>query len=188
MEKEINKDPIGATDRLPEPIPSGAECSRETETPSHGSATASEAVSLRDSIIRRAEEERMRELYPTFDPDAALEHPILGALLRGESTPTLRQLFEATHMESLVEARVQSRLDAELERALSEAIPAAVATAVAENEERLLAHIRARGQRPVENGTSASVGIRMHPAVDRLTRRERAMLAERAERGESVRL
>ena len=29
-------------------------------------------------------------------------------------------------------------------------------------------------------------GIRMHPAVNRLTRKERAMLAKRAENGETI--
>ena len=61
-------------------------------------------------------------------------------------------------------------------------------SAVKESEERLLSHIRARGQRPAENGVTAAVGIRMHPAVERLTHRERAMLAKRAEDGETIRL
>ena len=63
---------------------------------------------------------------------------------------------------------------------------AAVAEAVRETEERLLSHIRARGQRPSEVGTGGAAGIRMHPAVNRLTRKERAMLAKRAENGETI--
>jgi hypothetical protein len=35
---------------------------------------------------------------------------------------------------------------------------------------------------------SAAAGVRMHPAVNRLTRRERAMLAKRAEDGETIKL
>ncbi len=163
-----------------------------SEAGGEGTASADAcAVGLREDILRRVKAEGLTERYPNFDLDAALSHPTLGALLRGEMQPTLCQLYEATHMEAIVESRVKGRLDAEIARALEVAVPeavaAAVASAVAESEERLIGHIRARGQRPPENGTTASVGIRIHPAVDRLTRRERAMLAQRAERGETVR-
>ena len=95
----------------------------------------------------------------------------MGAMLRGEIKPTLRQLYEAVHWESMAAERVE----------------AAVAAAVRESEERLLGHIRARGQRPSENGINAAAGVRMHPAVNRMTRRERAQLARRAECGEHIR-
>lgn len=65
-------------------------------------------------------------------------------------------------------------------------LEAAVAEAVAQAEARLLQSIQARGMRPVENGLSASGGVRMHPAVGRLTRSERAELARLAERGEHI--
>ena len=152
------------------------------------SNVASPETLLREEILRRAEAEGLTALYPAFDADEALSHPELGAFLRGEATPDLRRLYEITHLEEIVESRVQSRLGNAVAEALASAVPAAVSAAVAESEERLLGHIRARGQRPDENGISAASGIRMHLAVDRLTRRERAMLAERAERGETVKL
>lgn len=123
-----------------------------------------------------AEVEALRADYPDFDPEAALAHPVLGALLRGEGRPSLRQLYEAVHFEDIVAGRIEA------------AVSEAVTRAVTESEERLLETIRARGQRPVENGISAAAGIRMHPAVSRLTRRERAMLARRAENGETIKL
>ncbi len=149
-----------------------------------------EAVSLdlREQIRQRAEAEGLAELYPAFDLDEALADPELGALLRGETVPDLRRLYEATHIDEILESRVQERLDAAVTEALASALPLAVAAAVAESEERLLGNIRARGQRPGENGISAASGIRMHPAVNRLTRRERAILAERAGRGETIKL
>ena len=52
--------------------------------------------------------------------------------------------------------------------------------------QKLLTHIRARGQRPSEVGMEGGGGIRMHPAVNRLTHKERAMLARRAENGETI--
>jgi hypothetical protein len=78
--------------------------------------------------------------------------------------------------------------DSELQARGMAAVAEAVADAVRSTEERLLGHIRARGQRPSEVGTGGGAGIRMHPAVNRLTRRERAMLAKRAENGETVKL
>lgn len=128
------------------------------------------------------EAEGVRAVYPDFDLAAALGDPVLGALLRGEIKPTLRQLYEATHLDTVTAGRVASEVQAKV----AEAVSAAVAEAVRETEERLLSHIRARGQRPSEVGTGGAAGIRMHPAVNRLTRKERAMLAKRAENGETI--
>ncbi|MBQ3507922.1 MAG: hypothetical protein IJA91_05155 [Clostridia bacterium] len=135
-----------------------------------------------------AEAEELREIYPHFDLASEMEHPVMGVLLRGEEKPTLRQLYEAVHMEDILEGRVSSAVEAQISRAVESAVAEAVSAAVRDCEERLLGHIRARGQRPSENGLNAATGIRMHPAVDRLTRRERAMLAKRAENGETVQL
>lgn len=135
-----------------------------------------------------SEAEALRGIYPHFDLAAEMEHPVMGALLRGEGKPTLRQLYEAVHLEDILEGRVASSVEAQVSHAVESAVADAVSAAVRDCEERLLGHIRARGQRPTENGLSAAAGIRMHPAVDRLTRRERAMLAKRAENGETVQL
>lgn len=141
-------------------------------------------------ITDRAEAEGLYEHYPDFDPASALADPELGAILRGEKAPTLRRLYEAVHMDQIVEKRVAAAMDdayintvaSEVERAVSTMVD----TAVRETEERIFDHIRTRGHRPAENGTAGAPGIRMHPAVDRLTRRDRALLAERAGRGETV--
>lgn len=135
-----------------------------------------------------AEAEALKGIYPGFDLAAEMEHSTLGALLRGEQSPSLRQLYEAVHMEDIFRERVAVAVEEQLSRTVESAVAEAVAAAVRDCEERLLGNIRARGQRPAENGLSAAVGIRMHPAVDRLTRRERAMLAKRAENGETVQL
>lgn len=136
----------------------------------------------------RAEAEALRGIYPDFDLSAELLHPVLGGLLRGEGKPTLRQLYEAVHWEDISAERIKSAVASAVAEAVESAVSAAVGMAVKESEERLLGHIRARGLRPLENGLRAAEGIRMHPAVGRLTRRERAMLAKRAENGENIRL
>ena len=87
------------------------------------------------------EAEGVRAVYPDFDLTAALGDPVLGALLRGEIKPTLRQLYEATHLDTVTAGRVASEVQAKV----AEAVSAAVAEAVRETEERLLSHIRALG-------------------------------------------
>ena len=146
-----------------------------------GDAFPSEVETYQALLI---EAEALRSIYPDFDLAAELAHPVLGCLLRGEEKPSLRQLYEAAHLDDIVTRRIGETV----ENAVRERIGQAVAEAVRRSEEQLLSHIRARGQRPAENGIHAATGIRMHPAVGRLTRRERAMLAKRAENGETITL
>ena len=154
----------------------------EAAVPAHNGSA--DTVGVDDELL--AEAEGVRAVYPHFDLTAELSHPVLGRILRGEVKPTLRQLYEAVHLDDILESRVASGVQAQVAEAVSEAVSAAVAEAVRETEERLLSHIRARGQRPSEVGTVGGGGIRMHPAVNRLTRKERAMLAKRAENGETI--
>lgn len=146
--------------------------------------TAPEAVSPDSPWL--AEAEGVRAVYPDFDLTAELAHPVLGALLRGEAAPSLRQLYEAVHWEELTEARVAAAVETRVGAAVEAAVSEAVSEAVRSCEERLLGNIRARGQRPPEVGAGGGGGIRMHPSVSRLTRKERAMLARRAENGETI--
>ena len=154
------------------------------EMPAEGTSPTSAEVD--QTLLTEAE--GVRAVYPHFDLTAELSHPVLGAILRGEAKPTLRQLYEAVHLEDILEARVTSGVQAQVAEAVASAVTEAVTAAVQETEERLLSHIRARGQRPSEVGTEGRGGIRMHPAVNRLTRKERAMLARRAENGETIHL
>ena len=166
--------------------PSAVAAGKSAET---AEAEGTEGLSRMDGGVDaalEAEAEGVRAVYPHFDLTAELSHPVLGALLRGEARPTLRQLYEAVHWEELTEARVAATVEARLEAAVETAVAEAVAEAERACEERLLGHIRARGQRPAEVGTGGGGGIRMHPAVSRLTRKERAMLARRAENGETI--
>lgn len=148
-------------------------------------AASAEADTAADAELL-SEAEGVRAVYPDFDLTAEMGHPILGAILRGEAKPTLRQLYEAVHLDDIVEERVAATVQAQVAEAVAGAVAEAVASAVRETEERLLSHIRARGRRPSEVGAMGGGGIRMHPAVSRLTRKERAMLAKRAENGETI--
>ena len=126
--------------------------------------------------------------YPGIDLSLVERDATVGALLRGEVRPTPRQAYEITHMDAIVEARVAARVAEQIEEQVAEQVAEQLAHAVRESEARLLEHIRLCGQRPMENGVHAAAGVRMHPAVGRLTRSDRAALAKRAERGETIRL
>ncbi len=168
------------------PAPVTEATSERTEVPGALDPDVLPETDFLSEIEARCEREGLRAVYPDFDAAEALADPVLGGLLRGEQQPTLRQLYEAVHMERLLEARMASAVQARVDETVAQAVAEAVTLAVRESEERLLGHIRARGQRPAENGMSGASGVRMHPAVDRLTRRDRAMLARRAESGETV--
>ncbi len=147
--------------------------------------------SQRAAILARAEAAGLFLDYPDLHADDALSDPVLGPLLRGEVKPSLRRLLEPVECRPTAESHMEALTDlaeAAVSETVSTMVSDAVRAAVEAEEEKLLAHIRVRGRRPQENGTASASGIRMHPAVDRLTRRERAMLAERAGRGETIRL
>lgn len=150
---------------------------------------ASEETAVEDGDVLAdgellAAAEALRSVYPDFDLSEAMKDPVFSGMVRGESRPTLRQIYELCRQDAIVEARVSQALQA----AVDEAVSAAVQAAVSDTEQNLLSHIRARGQRPTESGLYAAQGIRTHPAVSRLTRDDRAKLAKRASRGETIRL
>lgn len=133
-------------------------------------------------LIREAEE--LQETYPSFALDRMMDDATFAGLVTGEIRPTLRQVYEMLCPQALIEASVQARV----QETVSAAVESAVNQAVAKAEENLLRHIQTRGMRPRENGSHASTGVRMHPAVHRLTREDRAKLAQMAQRGENVQL
>jgi hypothetical protein len=156
-------------------------------------AAADAAREGTESLLPNAAEiAELRAVYPDAEPERDMADPVFGGLVRGEIRPTLRQVYEMFHHDRLTEAAVGDAVS----EALAKEIPAAAAAASAsaaeaaakEAEERLLEDIRLQGIRPVENGVGTPAAVASHPAVDRLTRAERAQLARRAEHGERIRL
>lgn len=135
-----------------------------------------------------AEAEALKLIYPDFDFDAQMQAPMFGELLRGEKRPTLKDIYELCHQEEIVREKVEKTVALTVAEAVEKAVTEAVTRTVAETEQRMLSQIRARGQRPAENGLNAALGVRTHPAVDRLTKADRERLARRASRGETIRL
>lgn len=162
-----------------------AEASVETETPEEGIHEASQEVWDAD---REAEIAALRLLYPAFDPTVHMKEPLFAGLVSGELRPTLRQVYELCHGEEILNAQVEKQVAERVTAAVELAVNEAVERTVTETEQRLLSHIRARGQRPQESGLHAAQGVRTHPAVGRLTKADREKLARRASRGETIRL
>ncbi len=133
---------------------------------------------------RESEVVALKEIYPDFDMAQFEDDAQFQGLLRGEVRPTLQQVYEMCCPQVLIQREVA----AEVEAKVNQAVEMAVAEAVERAEKNLLSHIQARGMRPQENGKNASGGVRTHPAVHRLTREDRAKLAQMAQQGETVRL
>ena len=115
----------------------------------------------------QSEEAAVKQKYPDFDLAAAIENPLFAKLLQGfASLPeiSLTNLYELLHLDSLKE------------NAAREAANKAAS--------QLLGAVQSRHARPHENGLHsafADAGRATH-----LTRAQRAVLAERAAKGEHI--
>ncbi len=157
------------------------------EQPPQGAEQLPEAVAPPQATALEAlaeEATALQAIYPAFDLAGMMEDEGFRGLVSGEVKPTLRQVYEMMRPQVLVEAQVQTKVS----ESLAAVVDAAVSEAVAMAEKNLCNHIQARGMRPRESGSNAASGVRTHPAVHRLTREDRAKLAQMAQRGENVRL
>ena len=111
-----------------------------------------------------AESEEVKKIYPTFDFRAeAADRNFLGMLKAGLS---VQQAYELKHMDEI------------------KANAAKVAAQTA--GQQMAARIQTKASRPAENGTSSQSAVIVKSDVHNLTRAERAEIAKRAARGESI--
>jgi len=111
-----------------------------------------------------AESEKVKELYPTFDFKAeAADRNFLGLLKSGLS---VQQAYELKHMDEIKAnaARVAAQTTGQ----------------------QMAAKIQSKASRPKENGTSSQSAVIVKNDVHSLSRAERAEIARRAARGESI--
>jgi hypothetical protein len=107
---------------------------------------------------------KMQEKYPDFDIDVEMADPDFRAMLK--NNVPLEMVYRTRHMDELI-----SR---------------AVADTEATTERRVTESIRAKGQRPDENGTQSSAGYISGVDVSKLSPQQRREYAERARRGEHI--
>lgn len=108
--------------------------------------------------------EAMKGDYPSFDLGAESQNPQFLAMLRA-GVP-VQHAYEVVHMDE---------------------IKAGVAKLTAKaTEKQVVSGIRAKGARPQENGTAAQSPFTVKDDVSKLTRKDRAEIARRVARGETI--
>lgn len=112
----------------------------------------------------RQEAEETRTVYPEFDLARESEEPYFAAML--QTGIPVKLAYEVMHLEA-IKTQVARQAAEEREWALTE-------------------HIRARGIRPAENGGAAQNGLTAKVNMERMTKEERADVARRAMRGETI--
>lgn len=112
-----------------------------------------------------SEAEAVKARYPEFDLNAEVQNPNFLSLLKS-GTP-MELAYRVIHMDALMTDAVQS-------------------TAAA-TEAKVTANIRAKGARPAESGAAAQGGIVYRNDVSKLTKAERAEIARRVGKGETIR-
>lgn len=132
----------------------------------------------------------LQQVYSDFDFAQEMKDPTFRALYRGECRPTLRQVYEMCHRDTLDQELYQrgyrgAFLD-RYQQCLGEIQRQAEARAEETVAARIAEQIRIRGARPAENGMSSHRAVRMHPDVAHMTREDRARLAQRAAQGDEV--
>ena len=127
------------------------------QTPHH---SPSEARARQMLTRLREQSPQVQTEYPGFDLRAELRDRGFFRLVR--SGVPVRQAYELRHMEEIK------------------------AKAARNAAQQMAAHMRARSARPTENGTSSRSAVAVKSDVSKLTSAERAEIARRVARGETI--
>lgn len=111
-----------------------------------------------------ADAESVKAKYPGFDVDVEAENPAFMSMLK--SGVPMEHAYKVLHMDEIVTE--------------------AMTTSAAQAEKRVVENVRAKGARPTENGVAAQSGFIVKDDVSKLSRKERAEIARRAMRGETI--
>lgn len=111
-----------------------------------------------------AEAQALQAKFPKFDLSAEVKNPQFLAMLKA-GTP-VEHAYKVIHFDELVSD--------------------AVSTTAAQQEQKVVAQVRARGARPAENGTAAQSAFTVKDDVSKLSKKDRADIARRAIMGEII--
>ena len=106
----------------------------------------------------------LKEKFPAFDLNAELQNPHFQSMLRS-GTP-MEHAYKVMHFDELMQGVVQ--------------------TTTASTEKRIIDNVRARGNRPAENGTISQSAFTVKDDVSKLTKKERAEIARQTMRGKRI--
>lgn len=108
----------------------------------------------------REQVEETKKIYRDFDLEKELKNPEFARLLRvGVS---VKNAYEVTNIDKIMDKNTK------------------------EAEKHVVNSIRAKGARPVENGSSPTSGVILSSDISKLTKKQRAELAKRAAKGEMI--
>lgn len=110
------------------------------------------------------ESEGLKSVYKSFDLRTELNNPQFLSMLK--SGVPVKSAYEVVHMEDIKAGIAQMTAKA--------------------TEKQVTDNIRAKGQRPPENGTSAQSAFTVKDDVSKLSRKDRAEIARRVARGETI--
>ena len=110
------------------------------------------------------EAQAVKAKFPNFDLSAELKDPAFTAMLRA-GTP-VEHAYKVRHFDELMDNAMQ------------------VTTAT--TEKRVVGNVRARGNRPAENGTTAQSAFTIKDDVSKLSKKDRAEIARQAMRGAKI--
>ena len=110
------------------------------------------------------EAQHVKAKFPNFDLTAELKDPNFAAMLRA-GTP-VEHAYKVRHFDELMENAMQ--------------------VTAANTEKRVVNNIRARGNRPAENGTASQSAFTIKDDVSKLSKKDRAEAARQAMRGAKI--
>lgn len=122
-----------------------------------------ESDRIYEDWMQQAEE--LKADYPAFDLEAEVENPAFLDLIKNPNID-IRTAYEALHLQEIMQGTASH-----------------VAEAVRQNTVNT---IRARGMRPAENGLSEQPGIVRKTDASKLSKADRAEIARRVARGETI--
>ena len=126
---------------------------------------AKKVQQAKDQVTRwNAQVEEVKAKYPDFDIDKESKDKNFMSMLK--SGVPMEHAYKVLHHDDIVKN--------------------AVSKAEAEREKKVVDNIRAKGARPAENGLSRASGFTVKDDVHKLTRADRAQIAQRAARGDYI--
>ena len=110
------------------------------------------------------EADALRQTFPKFSLEAESQNPEFISMLKA-GVP-MEHAYKTLHYDELVND--------------------AMTTAAVNTEKSVVSNIRAKGSRPIENGTAAQSAFTLKDDVSKLSKKDRAEIARRAMRGEKI--
>lgn len=123
------------------------------------------AAAQRQIAAWTQEAQALKAKYPGFDLNAEAQNEQFVRMLR--TGVPMEHAYRVMHMDEIVNDSVR--------------------TMAQQTEQRVVNNVRARGARPAENGTSSQGAFTYKDDVSKLSKKDRASIAKRVARGETIR-